>query len=146
MTSELSYQRLGSFEILDRLGAGAMGEVYRARDTKLGREVAIKVLPDVFAADTDRLARFEREARVLASINHPNIAAIHELGNENHVHFLVLELVGGRTLEDCPEIYGDRIEQVVRWKDGSDLGKWTGKTVRLKVQMKDADLYSIRFR
>ena len=100
MTSELSYQRLGSFEILDRLGAGAMGEVYRARDTKLGREVAIKVLPDVFAADTDRLARFEREARVLASINHPNIAAIHELGNENHVHFLVLELVGGRTLDE----------------------------------------------
>ncbi len=54
--------------------------------------------------------------------------------------------VGGRTLEDCPELYGDRIEQVVRWKNGSDLGKWTGKTVRLKVQMKDADLYSIRFR
>jgi len=100
MSSDFTNQRLGAFEILDRLGAGAMGEVYRAKDTKLGREVAIKVLPDVFARDKDRLARFEREARVLASINHPNIAAIHELGHENDVHFLVLELVEGRTLEE----------------------------------------------
>ena len=100
MASNLPHQRLGSFEILDRLGAGAMGEVYRARDTRLGREVAIKVLPEIFAQESDRLSRFEREARVLASLNHPNIAAIHELGHENDVHFLVLELVSGQTLDD----------------------------------------------
>ncbi|MEE3369358.1 MAG: protein kinase, partial [Planctomycetota bacterium] len=100
MASNLPHQRLGSFEILDRLGAGAMGEVYRARDTRLGREVAIKVLPEIFARESDRLSRFEREARVLASLNHPNIAAIHELGHEDDVHFLVLELVSGQTLDD----------------------------------------------
>ena len=69
--------RLGPYEIVAPLGAGGMGEVYRARDTKLGREVAIKVLPAAFTADPDRLARFEREARVLATLNHPHIGAIH---------------------------------------------------------------------
>ena len=67
--------RLGPYEILSPLGAGGMGEVYRARDTKLGRDVAIKVLPEAFAPDAERLARFEREAQLLASLNHPNIAA-----------------------------------------------------------------------
>ena len=71
--------RLGPYEVLSALGAGGMGEVYRARDTKLGRDVALKILPEVFARDPDRLARFEREAQVLASLNHPNIAAIHGL-------------------------------------------------------------------
>jgi len=71
--------RLGSYEILGPLGAGGMGEVYRAKDLKLGREVAIKILPELFAADPDRLARFQREAQVLASLNHPNIAAIYGL-------------------------------------------------------------------
>ena len=71
--------RLGAYEIVAPLGAGAMGEVYRARDTKLGRDVALKILPDAFASDPDRLARFQREAHVLASLNHPNIAAIHGL-------------------------------------------------------------------
>ena len=71
--------RLGSYEILAPIGAGGMGEVYRARDTKLNREVAIKVLPAAFANDPDRMARFEREAQVLASLNHPNIAAIYGL-------------------------------------------------------------------
>ena len=70
--------RLGPYEIVSALGAGGMGEVYRARDTKLGREVAIKVLPEIFAADPERLARFEREARVLASLNHPHIGAIYD--------------------------------------------------------------------
>ncbi|MGH9659090.1 MAG: protein kinase domain-containing protein, partial [Bryobacteraceae bacterium] len=69
--------RLGVYEILASIGAGGMGEVYRAADTKLGREVAIKVLPDAFARDPEQLARFEREARVLASLNHPGIAAIY---------------------------------------------------------------------
>ena len=70
-------RRLGAYEIVALLGAGGMGEVYRARDTRLDRDVALKVLPELFAADPDRLARFEREAQVLASLNHPNIAAIH---------------------------------------------------------------------
>jgi serine/threonine protein kinase len=71
--------RLGPYEITALIGAGGMGEVYKARDTRLQRDVAIKVLPEVLAADTDRLARFQREAQVLASLNHPNIAAIHGL-------------------------------------------------------------------
>ena len=71
--------RIGAYEILAPLGAGGMGEVYRARDTKLGREVAIKILPDQFASDRERVARFEREARTLASLNHPHIAQIYGL-------------------------------------------------------------------
>ena len=71
--------RLGPYEILSAIGAGGMGEVYRARDTKLGRDVALKVIPDTFALDPDRLARFQREAQVLASLNHPNIAGIYGL-------------------------------------------------------------------
>ena len=71
--------RLGSYEIKESIGAGGMGEVYRARDTKLHRDVAIKVLPDAFAGDPDRLARFEREAHTLAALNHPNIAQIYGL-------------------------------------------------------------------
>jgi eukaryotic-like serine/threonine-protein kinase len=77
-----------------------MGEVYRARDAKLGREVALKVLPAEFAADTERMGRFEREAKVLASLNHPNIAAIHGFEDANSVHALVMELVEGPTLAD----------------------------------------------
>ena len=71
--------RLGPYEVLSAIGAGGMGEVYRARDTRLGRDVAIKVLPESFATDPERLARFEREAQLLASLNHPNIATIHGL-------------------------------------------------------------------
>src|SRR5687768_17064775 len=86
--------RLGPYEILAAIGAGGMGEVYRARDTKLHRDVAIKVLPDLFAADPERLARFEREAQVLASLNHSNIA--HVYGVEGRA--LVMELVDGEDL------------------------------------------------
>src|ERR1700716_4077427 len=87
--------RVGAYEILALLGAGGMGEVYRARDAKLNRDVAIKVLPDSFAADPDRLARFTREAQILASLNHPNIAAIY--GVEEGA--LVMELVDGAAPE-----------------------------------------------
>src|SRR5262245_43653855 len=86
--------RLGPYEILSLIGSGGMGEVYRAKDTKLGREVAIKVIPDVFAQDADRMTRFTREAQVLAALNHPNIAAIY--GVEERA--LVMELVEGSTL------------------------------------------------
>jgi eukaryotic-like serine/threonine-protein kinase len=92
-------RRLGSFEITGALGAGGMGEVYRARDTKLNRDVAIKVLPDSFALDPDRLARFKREAQVLASLTHPNIAAIFGLDEAPDRLSLVLELVEGETLD-----------------------------------------------
>src|SRR5215212_8909567 len=96
----LSGSRLGSYELLSPLGRGGMGEVYRARDLKLGREVAIKVLPEAFAADPDRLARFAREAQLLASLNHPNIAAIHGLEDTDRGKALVLELVSGETLAE----------------------------------------------
>jgi serine/threonine protein kinase len=92
--------QLGSHEIIALLGKGGMGEVYRARDTRLKREVAIKILPEEFSRDPDRVARFQREAEVLASLNHPNVAAIHNLEVSNGFRYLVLELVEGETLAD----------------------------------------------
>ena len=92
--------QLGSHEITALLGKGGMGEVYRARDTKLKREVAIKILPDEFSRDGDRVHRFQREAEVLASLNHPNIAAIYNVEEANETRFLVLELVEGETLAE----------------------------------------------
>ena len=92
--------RLGSYEVAGRIGAGGMGEVYRATDTRLGRDVAIKVLPSILAADADRLARFDREARLLAALNHPNIAAIYGLEDAGGITALVMELVEGPTLAD----------------------------------------------
>ena len=92
--------RLGPYEIVALLGAGGMGEVYRAHDSKLGRDVALKTLPDQFAQDTDRLARFQREAQVLASLSHPNIAIIHGFEEAEGVRALVLELVEGPTLAE----------------------------------------------
>jgi eukaryotic-like serine/threonine-protein kinase len=91
-------RQIGPYRIVSPLGAGGMGEVYRAHDSKLGRDVAIKTLPAEFARDPDRLARFRREARTLASLNHPNIAAIYGLEESEEADFLVLELVEGETL------------------------------------------------
>ena len=99
-TSALMGRRLGVYHLQALLGAGGMGEVYRARDTRLERDVAIKILPQMFTADPDRLARFEREARVLASLNHPNIGAIYGLEEADGLRGLVLELVEGETLAD----------------------------------------------
>ena len=93
-------RQIGSYKILSLLGAGGMGQVYRASDTKLGRQVAIKVLPDLLARDPKRLARFEREAKLLAALNHPNIAAIYGLEESNGLRYLVLELVEGETLAE----------------------------------------------
>ncbi len=92
--------QLGHYEILGQLGAGGMGQVYRARDTTLDRDVAIKVLPEDFAADADRLARFEREAKLLASLNHPNIATIHGFDETAGVRFIAMELVEGQSLDE----------------------------------------------
>src|SRR5215468_10860072 len=97
----LSYgTRLGPYEIISPIGAGGMGEVYKARDTKLNRDVALKILPAEFALDLDRLVRFKREAQVLAALDHPNIGAIYGFEDSGTVHALVLQLVEGPTLAD----------------------------------------------
>jgi serine/threonine protein kinase len=93
-----SGSKLGPYEILSPLGAGGMGEVYRARDTRLGRDVALKILPESFARETDRLRRFEQEARAVAALNHPNILAIHDIGEQDGSPFLVSELLEGESL------------------------------------------------
>ncbi len=100
LASAMIGETISHYQVLEKLGAGGMGEVYRARDSHLGRDVAIKVLPDAFAREPDRLARFEQEARLLAALNHPNIAAIYGLEQADGRRFLVLELVPGNTLAE----------------------------------------------
>ena len=90
--------RVGPYEVLAPLGAGGMGEVYRARDPRLGRDVALKVLPVDAAADPERLRRFQGEARAVASLNHPHILAVHDIGSDNGVDYVVFELLEGQTL------------------------------------------------
>src|ERR1017187_8989260 len=92
--------KLGSYQVVAPIGAGGMGEVYQAHDTKLRRDVAIKVLPEAFAHDADRLSRFQREAKLLASLNHTNIATIHDIEDSNGTSNLVMELVPGETLQE----------------------------------------------
>src|ERR1700730_1754667 len=92
--------RLGAYELIAALGAGGMGEVYRARDPRLGRDVAIKVLPTAFSADPDRLRRFEQEARAAASLNHSSILAVYDIGTDNGAPYIVSELLEGETLRD----------------------------------------------
>src|SRR5262245_43970473 len=92
--------RIGPYEIVAQIGAGGMGEVYRAIDTNLSRDVAVKVVPDAFADDPERLARFEREAKTLASLNHPNIATLYGLERSQGLYALVMELVEGAALSD----------------------------------------------
>src|SRR2546428_12018666 len=89
--------RLGTYEIVAPLGAGGMGEVYRAKDTRLGREVALKMLPEAFARDADRLARFEREARTVATLNHPNIVVLYSVEEARGVRFLTIDLAEGQS-------------------------------------------------
>ena len=110
---DLAGRRLGVYQIEARIGAGGMGEVYRARDTKLGRDVAIKVLPRALTRSADRRARFEREARLLASLNHPHIAQVYGFEESEEIAALVMELVPGETLDTIiqPEASGPR----TRW-------------------------------
>src|SRR6185436_12046429 len=95
-----SGSKIGSYEVGVSIGVGGMGEVYRAKDSKLGRDVALKVLPESVAGDQERLSRFRREAQVLASLNHPNIAQIYGFEDSGATHALVMELVEGPTLAD----------------------------------------------
>src|SRR3984893_19402459 len=92
--------RLGPYEIVAPIGAGGMGEVYRARDTRLRRDVALKILPESVANDPDRVARFQREAELLATLNHPNIAGVYGLEKSDRITGIVMELVEGETLGD----------------------------------------------
>src|SRR2546425_8457895 len=105
--------QLGSHEITALIGRGGMGEVYRARDTKLKRDVAIKILPDEFSRDSDRVSRFQREAEVLASLNHPNIAAIYDVEEAGGTRYLVLALVEGETLADRLKRGALRLEEAL---------------------------------
>src|SRR5215831_6730457 len=93
--------KLGPYEILGQVGAGGMGEVYRARDERLHRDVAIKVLPERVADDADALARFEREAKAVAALSHPNILALHDVGRADGVAYAVMELLEGETLREA---------------------------------------------
>src|SRR6267154_2546619 len=92
--------KLGPYEIQSPLGAGGMGEVYRARDTRLDRTVAIKILPEHLSSDLGRRARFEREARTISSLSHPNICALFDIGDQDGVYYVVLEYLEGRNLAD----------------------------------------------
>src|SRR5260370_6712049 len=105
--------RVGSYEVVGQIGAGGMGEVYRAHDTKLGRDVAIKVIPANFVNDPERLSRFQREARMLAALNHANIATIYGLEQSGGVTCLVMELVSGQTLADRVKAGGLPIEEAL---------------------------------
>ena len=100
--------KLGSYEILSRIGAGGMGEVWRAKDSKIGRDIAIKVLPASLVTDTDRLQRFEQEARAAGTLNHPNLVTIYELGTHDGAPFIAMELLEGETLRD--EAYAGKKE------------------------------------
>ncbi len=93
--------RLGPYEVVSPLGAGGMGEVWKARDTRLGREVAIKVLPAEVASDPSRLKRFEKEARSASALNHPNIVTIYDIGSADSVSYIAMEKVDGKTLREC---------------------------------------------
>jgi eukaryotic-like serine/threonine-protein kinase len=106
--------RLGPYEVIDQIGIGGMGEVYRATDSNLGRQVAIKVLPDAVASDSERLARFDREARTLAALNHPDIAAIYGVEKSGGTTALVMELVEGPTLADTLSDFRSGLPTAVR--------------------------------
>ena len=110
-------RQLGTYEVLSLLGAGGMGEVYRARDTKLNRDVALKILPDAFARDADRLARFRREAQAVAALNHPHIVTIFSIEEHDDVPFMTMELIEGCTLDQVDSWWRTLAGAVLRHRD-----------------------------
>src|ERR1700758_4938091 len=127
--------RLGPYEILDALGAGGMGEVYRARDTRLERTVAIKILPAQFSADPVCKQRFEREAKTISSLNHPHICTLHDVGSQDGVDYLVMECVEGETLAKRLEKGPLPLEQVL--KCGAQIADALDKAHRSGVVHRD---------
>src|SRR5262250_2862767 len=130
-----SGMKLGPYEVLSPLGAGGMGEVYRARDSRLGRDVAIKVLPAHFCSDPVRRQRFEREARTVSSLNHPHICVLHDIGHQDGMDYLVMECVEGETMEKRLEKGPLPVEQVV--KIGAELADALDKAHRSGVVHRD---------
>ena len=116
--------RLGPYEIIAALGVGGMGEVYRARDTRLERDIAIKVLPENVASSPDRLARFEREARAVAALNHPNIVVLHSIEEQQGIQFLTMELIEGQGLDRHVQSGGLPVARVLDFGIASRT-KWT---------------------
>src|ERR1700689_3675563 len=114
--------KLGPYEIVSPVGAGGMGEVYRARDMRLGRDVAIKVLPESLAHDADRLRRFEQEARTIAALNHPNILGIHDIGAHDGAPFLVSEFLEGQTLREKVDRGPIAVKRAIEYAKGVALG------------------------
>jgi len=127
--------RLGPYEIVAPVGAGGMGEVYRARDTRLGRDVAVKILPPDFAANEGFLARFEREARTVSSLNHPNICTLFDVGRENDTHYLVMELIEGESLAERLLKGPLPLEQVLRY--GAQIADAIGRAHRQGIVHRD---------
>jgi serine/threonine protein kinase len=114
--------KLGPYEIIAAIGAGGMGEVYRAKDTRLGRDVAIKVLPEALVKDVDRLRRFEQEARTIATLDHPNILGIHDIGTHEGAPFLVSELLDGETLREKIEAGSLPVKRAIEYGLGITQG------------------------
>src|SRR6516165_3298611 len=127
--------KLGPYEVLSPLGAGGMGEVYRARDNRLGRDVAIKVLPAHFCSDPVRRQRFEREARTISSLNHPHICVLYDVGQQDGIDYLVMECVEGVTLEKRLEKGPLPVKQVV--KIGAEVADALGRAHRSGVVHRD---------
>ena len=129
--SQMIGKEIGHYVISSQLGAGGMGEVYLARDTRLGRNVAVKLLPEAFAQDADRIARFEREAKLLASLNHAGIAALHGLEQSGDRHFLVMELIDGETL-------AERIARATRGAGSTGPGLPVDEALKIAHQIAEA--------
>ena len=127
--------KLGPYEILAPLGAGGMGEVYRAKDTRLEREVAVKILPEHLAQDPEAKQRFDREARTISSVNCPNICALYDVGQQDGINYLVMELLQGETLADRLRKGTLPIDQVLKY--GVDICEGLGKAHRCGVVHRD---------
>jgi serine/threonine protein kinase len=127
--------KLGPYEIVSPLGAGGMGEVYRARDTRLGRDVAVKILPKEMSADATRKQRFEREAKTISGLNHPNICTLHDVGSQDGVDYLVMECVEGETLAKRLEKGPLPLEQVLKY--GAQIADALDKAHRAGIVHRD---------